>query len=67
MCWYDPPEEKKRLIKDLCEKIVDEIKLAEKEGNPMGMDIKDVVQLLNHLYCPEYCEERNERFSIPKT
>ncbi len=57
MCWYDPPEESKKLIKSLCQKLVDEIKRLEEEGDPIGISIKDTKELLDHLYNPEICRE----------
>ena len=58
-CWYDPPEESKKLIKDHCQKIVDEIHRLSKIGDPLGCEIQDVHKLLDHIYNPEICNERN--------
>ena len=55
-CWFTPSEESKRLIKLSCETIVDEIKRLEKEGDPIGISLKETKELLDHLYsgnCPE--------------
>ena len=57
MCWYDPPEESKKFIKDKCIEIVEELKKLEKIGDPQGLSIKQVTQLLNHLYDPSSCEQ----------
>ncbi len=56
MCWYEPPEESKKLIKHHCQVIVDEIKRLRENGDPLGCEFNDVIKLLNHLYygeCPE--------------
>ena len=58
MCWYNPPEESKRLIKSLCQQIVDEIKRLEKEGDPVGVSIEEAKKLLEHLYDTSRCEEK---------
>jgi hypothetical protein len=60
MCWYNPPEASKRIIKNACVTIVEEIKLLEKDGDPIGYELKDVKELLDHLYNPEMCKEKNE-------
>jgi len=58
MCWYDPPEESKRMIKQYCQQIVDEIKRLERIGDPLGVSIAHTKELLDHLYSPEICKER---------
>jgi len=58
MCWYDPPERSKKLIKDCCKQIVDEIHFLRKEGDPLGCELKDVKELLDHLYDPPICKEK---------
>lgn len=58
-CWYDPPEESKKLIKDCCQKIVDEVKKLEKDGDPAGWGIRSIHTLLDHLYRPQSCKENN--------
>lgn len=64
-CWYDPGEEPKRLIKNLCQQIVDEINRLEKIGDPMGVSLKDAQKLLEHLYTGT-CDEapRDVSFTI---
>jgi hypothetical protein len=59
MCWFEPPEESKKMIKYHCQQIVDEIKRLDREGDPIGLEIKDVKELLDHLYDPTKCEEKN--------
>lgn len=58
MCWYEPPEASRRMIKNCCKQIVDEIKLLEKEGDPEGCTLLDVKMLLDHLYSPSKCKGR---------
>jgi hypothetical protein len=58
-CWYDPPEESKKLIKDACQSIVDEIKKCEKHADPMGIGINQTKQLLDHLYTGK-CLEKDD-------
>ena len=58
MCWYDPPEASKKLIKNLCQQIVDEVKELRKHGDPIGLELRDVKELLDHLYDPESCKEK---------
>lgn len=60
-CWYDPPEESKKLIKDCCQKIVDEIMRLQKDGDPQGWEMKDIHELLDHLYNPNICKENNNK------
>lgn len=57
MCWYEPSEESKKLIKNLCQKIVDEIKHLEKIGDPLGVSIQSTKVLLDHLYDPTKCKK----------
>lgn len=57
-CWYEPPEESKRLIKNHCQDIVDEIKRLERIGDPVGISIDHAKQLLDHLYNPDACKEK---------
>lgn len=57
MCHYDPPEASKKLIKNLCQQIVDEVKVLREHGDPLGLGLGDVKRLLDHLYSPESCEE----------
>lgn len=58
-CWYDPPEESKKLIKSLCQQLVDEIKRLGENGDPIGYELKDVKELLDHLYNPRLCKEKS--------
>lgn len=57
-CWFDPPDASKRLIKSACKMIVDEIKYLQKDGDPIGLELKNVKELLDHLYDPESCKEK---------
>jgi hypothetical protein len=57
-CWYEPREESKKLIKDCCVKIIDEIHALRKLGDPLGCELKDVKELLDHLYDPGKCNEK---------
>lgn len=59
-CWYDPPEESKKLIKDKCQDIVNELHKITKIGDPFGWELKDVHKLLDHLYNPSTCEEKHD-------
>lgn len=59
MCWYDPPEESKKLIKDACQTIVDEIKKCERIGDPIGVSLKQTQQLLEHLYTGKCLEKED--------
>lgn len=61
-CWYDPGEGPKRLIKSHCQQIVDEIKRLEKEGDPIGVSLKDAQKLLEHLYIGK-CDEKEKGYS----
>ena len=54
-CWYDPPDESKRVLKKYCQQIVDEVKRLEKQGDPIGCEMKDIHKLLDHLYRPSMC------------
>lgn len=58
MCWYEPPEESKRLIKSLCQQLVNEVKDREKIGDPIGISIPMVKELIDHLYDPSLCKEK---------
>ncbi len=61
MCWFDPPEESKKLIKNHCKQIVDEVKRLREMGDPLGCEIKDVHELIDHLYDPSSCKESNTK------
>ena len=56
-CWYEPPEASKRMIKIRCEEIIKEIKELEKIGDPIGIGLRECIELLEHLYDPKNCEE----------
>lgn len=60
MCWYDPPEASKKRIKDLCQQLVDEVRFLEKDGDPIGISIREVKQLIDHLSDRSLCKE-NEK------
>ena len=61
MCWYDPPEHSKVLIKNLCEQIVNEVQRLERDGDPLSCRMKDIHELLNHLYDPDACKEKKNQ------
>ena len=61
MCYYDPPEGSKKLIKHLCQQIVNEIKMLQKEGDPIGLELYDIKILLDHLYDPSSCQEKESQ------
>lgn len=61
MCWYEPPEESKQLIKNLCRQLVDEIKKLEERGGPIGLHFQDVKKLIDHLYDPSCCQENKQQ------
>ena len=55
-CFFDPHEASKRLIKSHCQSIVDELHRLRKEGDPLGWELKDIHELIDHLFsgeCPE--------------
>jgi len=58
MCWFDPPEESKKMVKFHCEKIIDELKRLNLIGDPIGLELKDVKELLYHLWNPKVCQEK---------
>ena len=57
MCWYDPPEESKKLVKYHCQEIVNELNRLGKDGDPLGLQLSDVKELLDHLWNPSNCVE----------
>lgn len=61
MCWFDPPEESKRLVKVHCQSIIDELERLHKEGDPLGLQLKDVKELLDHLWKPSSCKENEKK------
>lgn len=58
MCWYDPEEEDKKYIKDRCVEIIAKVRKLNKIGDPLGCNICDVHELLDHLYDPSKCKEK---------
>jgi hypothetical protein len=61
MCWFEPGEESKKLIKNHCQQIVDEIKRLERIGDPLGISIRHTQELLAHLYDPRRCKEKPDK------
>lgn len=59
MCWYQPSEESKKLVKVHCEAIIQELKRLHKIGDPLGMNLSDIKTLLDHLWDPDSCKEKN--------
>ena len=59
-CWYDPPEASKKLIKNLCQQIVDELNRLNRDGDPIGLQLRDVKELLDHLCNPRKCKKDQE-------
>ena len=62
MCWYDPPEESKKIVKDACIIIINELNKMGAEGDPIGYELKDVKELLDHLWHPEKCPEAKKKW-----
>lgn len=60
MCWYTPSEEKQKIFKDHCEKLVKYIKELEKDGDPDCCTVNEAVKLIKHLYNPSLCKENAE-------
>lgn len=60
MCWFTPNEASKRLLKHHCEEIVKEVKRLEEIGDPIDCSIEDMKNLLDHLYDPNICKEKDE-------
>jgi hypothetical protein len=58
MCWYEPSDSSKKLIKNLCQQLVDEITRLESYGDPRGCSLPDVKELLDHLFDPRKCKEK---------
>lgn len=48
-CWYEPPEESKKKIKSLCQELVNTVIELEKEGDPIGISIREIKELIDHL------------------
>ncbi len=57
MCWFDPPEASKKLVKYHCQQIIDELQRLNKIGDPIGLELKDVKTLLEHLWDPKTCDK----------
>ncbi len=57
-CWYDPPEESKKLVKYHCQIIIDELIRLNRIGDPLGLGLEDVKKLLDHLWNPSSCDEK---------
>ena len=62
MCWYNPPEASKRRIKSLCQQLVEEVRLLERKGDPIGISIREVKQLIDHLADESLCKEKKNDF-----
>ncbi|HJU78099.1 MAG TPA: hypothetical protein VJ599_00855 [Nitrososphaeraceae archaeon] len=60
MCWYDPSKEDKKIFKMLCQQVVDHIKACNKDGDPIGISVRDAKELISHLYNPDMCTEKKE-------
>ncbi len=58
MCWFDPPEESKRLVKFHCEQIIIELKRLHELGDALGLQLSDVKELLDHMWNPSLCKEK---------
>ena len=60
MCWFIPEKASHRLVKGCCQQIIDELKILDKEGDPIGLQLRDVKDLLDHLWNPALCEEKKD-------
>lgn len=58
MCWYNPPEESVKKVKFHCEEIINELRELNKIGDPLGLNLKDIKELLDHLWDPDVCDEK---------
>lgn len=58
MCWFHPTEESKKLVKFHCEEIIKELKKLDLQGDPIGLELRDVKELLDHLWDPKTCSEK---------
>ena len=47
---YQIPEESKRIIKNLLNLVVQEMKILEKSGYPLAVSIEEMKNLLEHIY-----------------
>ena len=59
MCYYHPSGEDEKKFKKLCGDLVEFIKELRDKGDPIGMGIGDAHKLIDHLYDPEICKEKN--------
>ena len=66
MCWFTPEKASHRLIKGCLQQIVDELKALDKEGDPIGLQPRDVKELFDHLMHPEKCDEMQEAIKARK-
>jgi hypothetical protein len=61
MCHYHPSEESKQKLKWLCEQLVLEVKRLNSFGDPLGCEIEDMHELIDHLYDPSKCKEAHSQ------
>lgn len=59
-CYYHPAESHKLFIKNHCEELVRMIKILEENGDPLGCSLNDIHTLIDHLYDPGKCKEKDE-------
>lgn len=60
MCWFTPDQASHVLIKSHAQCIVDEIRRLNQIGDPIGISLEEAKELLDHLYYPDKCTEKNE-------
>lgn len=60
MCYYEPSDEAKKEFKRLCQEVVTFIKEKNRVGDPIGIDVAHAKQLIDHLYNPDSCKEKNQ-------
>lgn len=65
MCYYNAPDEDVKYIKERCIEIITKIHELRKEGDPLWGSLKDVHELLDHLYDPKSCKEKNANPKLP--
>jgi len=58
MCYYEPSDEKKKEFERLCQELVTFIKNENRGGDPLGIDIPHAKELIEHLYDPHKCKEK---------
>ena len=56
-CHYEPENESKRLVKEHLTIVANELRRLYKEGDPVGLDLEDVIRLLRHLVTGQ-CDEQ---------